>query len=91
MIYVTKSLKRDGLTFTAEFHDLGSEQGYHAVTAFRVEAAGQTIDAFRDGGGPRRPWTGGSVGGIATWPSWRMRCTRRGWRSIPRPWGPWPP
>jgi hypothetical protein len=48
MLYVTKSLKREGLTFTAEFHDLGSEQGYHAVVAFRVEAAGQVIDAFRD-------------------------------------------
>jgi hypothetical protein len=48
MLYSTKSLTRDGLTYTAEFRDLGSEQGYHAVVAFRVEAAGQVIDAFRD-------------------------------------------
>jgi hypothetical protein len=44
MLYTTKSLTRDGLTYTVEFHQ-GREDGYR-VTAFTIGAAGQTIDAM---------------------------------------------
>jgi hypothetical protein len=45
--YSTKTLSRDGVSYTAEFHDLGSEKGYHALVGFWIEAAGQEIDAFK--------------------------------------------
>lgn len=45
-VYSTRTLTRDGLTYTAEFH-LGEEHGYR-VTRFTVGAAGQVIDLLRD-------------------------------------------
>lgn len=43
MLYTTKTLTRDGITYTAEF-----SEPVLRVTAFKLSAAGQEIDLFRD-------------------------------------------
>jgi hypothetical protein len=51
--YTTKTLTRDGITYTAEFREAASG-GYEATTSFTIEAAGQAIDVFKDA---PRGWT----------------------------------
>ncbi len=50
--YTTKTLTRDGITYTAQFRDMG-DHGFRVV-AFTIAVAGQTIDALK---GASSHWT----------------------------------